>query len=130
MRTFAEQLRADGFTVDYIQLDDARQQRLAGGWLARARARATQPERIGVVANLVSGGYVDFPKRRSRIGPSWSCATIDRFFFLLAGEFRGLGQGSQAAAQEAVLHREMRKHKLQLLMDPRMAGPAGGAWNL
>lgn len=119
MRHFAEQLRADGFTVDYIQLDDADNSGSLQGELARARARH-QPERM-VLCKPGEWRLLSIFQKAQQDWPELELRDDDRFFCSQA-RFEAWAKGRKQLRME-LFYREMRKHT-QLLMDPD-GGPAG-----
>ncbi|MBQ0744532.1 MAG: cryptochrome/photolyase family protein [Pseudomonas sp.] len=123
MRHFAEQWRADGFTVDYVRLDDAGNSGSLLGELERARTRLA-PERI-LLCKPSEWRLLDiFQQAQQR----WSELELrdDERFFCTQSRFEAWAKGRKQLRME-LFYREMRKHT-QLLMDPD-GGPAGGAWN-
>ncbi|MFO7703855.1 MAG: cryptochrome/photolyase family protein [Halopseudomonas sp.] len=123
MRHFAEQLRADGFTVDYIKLDDAANSGSLHGELARARAQY-RPERL-LLCKPSEWRLLDIFQQAQQDWPELELRDDERFFCSQA-RFAAWAKGRKQLRME-LFYREMRK-QTRLLMDPD-GGPAGGAWN-
>jgi deoxyribodipyrimidine photolyase-related protein len=123
MRHFAEELRAAGWTVDYVPLDAPGNIGSFTGEVARAVA-ACKPERIIVteagewrVAQMIAGWEAAF-------GVSVEVLPDTRFICPLP-VFREWAQGRKSLRME-YFYREMRR-RTGLLMDG--GEPAGGQWN-
>ncbi|MEI6642677.1 MAG: cryptochrome/photolyase family protein [Novosphingobium sp.] len=123
MRHFAEELRAAGWTVDYVPLDAPGNSGSFTGEVARAVA-ACKPERIIVteagewrVAQMIAGWEAAF-------GVSVEVLPDTRFICPLP-VFREWAQGRKSLRME-YFYREMRR-RTGLLMDG--GEPAGGQWN-
>ena len=123
MRHFAEELRADGWTVDYVSLDAPDNQGSFTGQIAHAVAQH-RPERIVVtepgewrVAQMFEGG-------QARFGVPVDVLPDDRFLSS-PGDFRAWAEGRKQLRME-YFYRDMRR-KTGLLMDGDQ--PAGGQWN-
>ncbi|MBK7163647.1 MAG: cryptochrome/photolyase family protein [Sphingomonadales bacterium] len=121
MRHFAEELCADGWTVDYVRLDDADNSGSLAGEVMRAaerqgatHVRVTEPGEWRLLQDLqVLDTVIDL-----EILPD------DRFIASHA-EFESWAEGRKALRME-YFYREMRR-KTGLLMDGD--APAGGKWN-
>jgi deoxyribodipyrimidine photolyase-related protein len=118
MRHFAEELRAAGWTVDYVTLDDPGNSGSLGGEVGRAMARH------GYAKVIVTepGEWRLLEEMRG-----WADTTIlpnDRFIADHA-EFEAWAKGRKALRME-YFYRDMRR-KTGLLMDG--AEPEGGQWN-
>ncbi|PCD00776.1 cryptochrome/photolyase family protein [Halopseudomonas pelagia] len=123
MRHFAEQLRAEGFTVDYVRLDDAGNSGTLLGELERARTRLA-PERI-LLCKPSEWRLLDIFQQAQQRWPELQLRDDERFF-CTQSRFEAWAKGRKQLRME-LFYREMRKHT-HLLMDPD-GGPAGGAWN-
>lgn len=121
MRHFAAELRADGWVVDYVRLDDADNSGSLAGEVLRAaerhgadKLRVTEPGEWRVLHDLQAlDTAIDL-----EILPD------DRFIASHA-EFEAWAEGRKALRME-YFYREMRR-KTGLLMDG--SEPAGGQWN-
>ena len=123
MRHFAEELRADGWTVDYVSLDAPDNQGSFTAQVVQAVAQL-RPERIVVtepgewrVAQMFAGW-------QDRFGVPVDVLGDDRFLSSPT-EFRGWAEGRKALRME-YFYRDMRR-KTGLLMEGDQ--PAGGQWN-
>jgi len=123
MRHFAEALRAEGFTVDYVRLDDPANSGSFTGELMRACARHV-PDRIVVtepgewrVQTMVEG-WAEMSGRPVEIRED------DRFFCSEA-RFARWAAGRRSYRMEH-FYREMRRETGLLMED---GAPAGGRWN-
>jgi len=123
MRHFAEELRATGWTVDYVRLDDADNTGSFTGELERAVKRHA-PDRIRVtepgewrVRQAIEGW-------QDATGLPVDICEDDRFICSHA-EFRDWAEGRKQLRME-YFYREMRR-KTGLLMEGKE--PAGGQWN-
>jgi deoxyribodipyrimidine photolyase-related protein len=123
MRHFAEELRAGGWTVDYVMLDAADNQ---GSFTAQVTQSVAQlrPDRIVVtepgewrVAQMFAGW-------QERFGVPVDVLGDDRFLSSPA-EFRSWAEGRKQLRME-YFYRDMRR-KTGLLMEGDQ--PAGGQWN-
>ncbi|MFN3581013.1 MAG: cryptochrome/photolyase family protein [Pseudomonas sp.] len=123
MRHFAEELRAQGFAVDYIRLDDPHNT----GTLKAELVRACQRLQPSAVLLCKPGEWrllEVFSQLRDEL-PELQLLEDDRFF-CSSPRFAAWASGRKQLRME-LFYREMRKYT-QLLMDPD-GGPAGGAWN-
>ncbi len=123
MRHFAEELRADGWTVDYVKLTDEANQHGFAGELDRAIGRH-RPDRVCVTEPS--------EWRVREMLEEWSerCAVPveifeDTRFIASHEEFAAWADGRKQLRME-YFYREMRR-KTGLLMDGDQ--PAGGKWN-
>ena len=123
MRHFAEELRADGWSVEYVTLDDPGNTGNFTGEVARAVA-AHRPERIVVT---YAGEW-----RVSQIVAGWQDALAlpvdilpDTRFICPLPVFREWAEGRKALRME-YFYRDMRR-RTGLLMDGDQ--PVGGQWN-
>ena len=125
MRHFAEELRADGWTVDYIHLDDAENSGSFTGEVARAVERHA-PESIRIVESgewrvktAIDGWAKRFELPVEVLGD-------DRFICDIL-EFQTWAQVRNELVME-FFYRDMRR-KTGLLVDAD-GKPEGGVWNL
>jgi len=123
MRHFAEELRAAGWTVDYVALDDAANTQSFSSEMERAVKRhspkriwATEPSEYRV-RETVRGWEDDF-------GVPVTIFRDDRFL-CSHNDFKAWAEGRKSLRME-YFYREMRK-KTGLLMDGDK--PVGGQWN-
>ena len=123
MRHFAEELRAEGFTVDYIRLDDRHNSGSFGGELKRALKRhpvsevvMTEPGEWRVLQMMQDW--------RETLPVPLTICDDDRFIASLA-EFAQWAAGRKQLRME-YFYRDMRK-KTGFLMEADE--PLGGAWN-
>ncbi len=118
MRHFAETLRSEGWTVEYVKLDDAENSGDLGGEVWRALARHDMDEVIVTEA----GEH----RLRSEIA-GWNNARIlaDDRFITSAQEFADWAEGRKQLRME-YFYRDMRR-KTGLLIEG--GEPAGGKWN-
>ena len=123
MRHFAEELRADGWTVDYIRLDDPANTGSFTGEVARA-ARRNGAVRIRIVepGEWRVKTMIDGWARRFAIPVE--VLPDDRFICSIL-EFQTWAQARNDLMME-FFYRDMRR-KTGLLMDGDK--PAGGEWN-
>ena len=124
MRHFAAALRGDGFTVDYVTLDDPLNTGAFGSEVARAVARHD----AGSVVVTHPGEWRvlhDMQDWEDEAGVPVEIREDDRFLCSLA-QFRGWAEGRRQLRME-FFYREMRRGT-GLLMDED-GTPAGGAWN-
>ncbi len=123
MRHFAEELRAEGLTVDYVNLDDAKNTGSFAGELARAVKRH-KPDQIEVtepgewrVLKSMRGWEAD-------VGVAVTIHDDDRFFATRA-RFLTWAEDRKSLRME-FFYREMRReHNLLMAGDD----PMGGQWN-
>lgn len=123
MRHFAEDLRTEGWTVDYVRLDDPANSGSFTGELGRAVAR----HEIRRVVLTEPGEWRVLEAARAwpeAFGISLDLLTDDRFLCSVA-EFGTWARGRKQLRME-YFYREMRR-KTGLLMDGDQ--PAGGQWN-
>ncbi|MFO6448512.1 cryptochrome/photolyase family protein [Erythrobacter sp. NE805] len=124
MRHFAAELRAEGWRVDYVTLDDPANTGSFTGEVARAVERHG-PGEIRVTESgewRVQAAIAEWEDRF----PCPVSILPDTRFIASHADFRAFAEGRQHLTME-FFYREMRK-KTGLLMD---AGkPAGGIWNL
>ena len=123
MRHFAEELRAEGFTVDYIRLDDRHNSGSFGGELKRALKRhpvsevvMTEPGEWRVLQMM--------QEWRETLPVPFTICDDDRFIASLA-EFAQWAAGRKQLRME-YFYRDMRK-KTGFLMEADE--PLGSAWN-
>jgi deoxyribodipyrimidine photolyase-related protein len=123
MRHYAAELKADGWRVDYVRLDDADNSGSFTGEVARAlkrhraeRVKVTEPGEWRVLEAM--RGWPEAFDVPVHILP-------DDRFVCLHDEFRAWAEGRKQLRME-FFYREMRR-KTGLLMDG--AEPEGGAWN-
>ncbi len=118
MRHFAEALRSDGWTVDYVALDDGDNSGDLGGEVKRAKKRHDTEKVIAVEAG-------EHRLRAEMAG--WDGATIlgDDRFVATQDEFNAWADGRKQLRME-YFYRDMRR-KTGLLMEGDE--PAGGKWN-
>jgi deoxyribodipyrimidine photolyase-related protein len=123
MRAFAQELRAQGWRVDYVKLDDPENQ---GGFtreLARAIERRT-PSRI-ITTEASEHRVLSAQKDWSTLFDAPVDVLADDRFLASKGEFAAWAEGRKQLRME-YFYREMRR-KTGLLMDGD--APAGGQWN-
>jgi deoxyribodipyrimidine photolyase-related protein len=123
MRHFAEELRSEGWTVDYVQLDDPENSCSFTGEVARAMARhgatsltVTEPGEWRVLGEMQA--WEDLLGIPVTITP-------DTRFIASHAEFEAWAEGRKALRME-YFYRDMRR-KTGLLMEGD--DPAGGQWN-
>ncbi|MCB8875678.1 cryptochrome/photolyase family protein [Acidisoma silvae] len=123
MRHFAEEMRAEGFTVDYVTLDDtANTQSFAG-----EVQRAVQRHKAAEVITTFPGEFRvldDMQGWEQACGVPVEIREDDRFFCPTA-RFRGWADGKRQLRME-FFYRDMRR-ETGLLMDE--GEPVGGQWN-
>ncbi len=123
MRHFAENLREDGWTVDYVQLDDDGNSGSFTGELNRAIGRHSA-DRILVTEPGEWRVRQDMETWAEETGLPVDILEDDRFL-CSHEDFRGWAEGRKALRME-YFYREMRR-KTGLLMED--GEPAGGKWN-
>jgi deoxyribodipyrimidine photolyase-related protein len=123
MRHFAESLREDGWTVDYVQLDDDGNSGSFTGELKRAIGRHGA-DRILVTEPGEWRVRQDMETWAEETGLPVDILEDDRFL-CPHEDFRGWAEGRKALRME-YFYREMRR-KTGLLMED--GEPAGGKWN-
>jgi deoxyribodipyrimidine photolyase-related protein len=123
MRAFAQELRALGWRVDYVTLDDPRNEGSFTRELARAIARHEPAQVVGTQAS---------EHRVAAIQMSWATLfdtpveiRLDDRFLCAPSEFAAWAEGRKQLRME-YFYREMRR-KTGLLMDGEK--PVGGQWN-
>jgi deoxyribodipyrimidine photolyase-related protein len=117
MRHFAEALRAEGITVDYVRLDDPANTGSFSSEVKRAVVRH-QPQRVIVTA---PGEW-----RVREMMREWDAEILeDERFFATPSRFARWADGRKQLRME-FFYREMRRAS-GLLMDGN--APAGGQWN-
>ncbi len=124
MRHFADELRADGWQVDYTKLDDAENAGSFSGEVARAVERHS-PD----VIRVVEAGEWRVQQKIEEWPDKFPCdvdVLSDDRFLATQREFADWAEGRKALTMEH-FYREMRK-KTGLLMEPDQK-PAGGKWN-
>lgn len=121
MRHFADELRAEGITVDYIRLDDADNTGSISGELQRAVARH-RPS--GVVVTSPGEWRLLSTLKALDLGISIDIREDDRFFATTA-RFAAWAADRKVLRME-FFYREMRRDT-DLLMEGDT--PAGGQWN-
>jgi len=124
MRRFADRLKADGWRVDYVKLDDPLNAGSFTGELVRAIARHS-PDRI---VTTEAGEHRVIAMQRS-----WADATgvpveirEDDRFLCSHARFNRWAEGRNKLLMED-FYREMRRHTGLLMEGDK---PAGGRWNL
>jgi deoxyribodipyrimidine photolyase-related protein len=125
MRHFAAELKKDGWTIDYVELDDEHNSGSFSGEVSRAIERHN-PGKIDVVRPSewrVDQIVQEWPEK---FGLSVRILTDDRYLCSLA-DFRDWADGRKQLTMEH-FYRTMRK-KTNLLVSDQGA-PAGGQWNL
>jgi deoxyribodipyrimidine photolyase-related protein len=123
MRHFAESLREDGWTVDYVRLDDDGNSGSFTGELMRA-TRRHGPDRILATEPGEWRVRQDMETWADETGLTVDILEDDRFL-CPHEEFRDWAEGRKALRME-YFYREMRR-KTGLLMED--GKPAGGKWN-
>jgi deoxyribodipyrimidine photolyase-related protein len=123
MRHFAESLREDGWTVDYVRLDDDGNSGSFTGELMRA-TRRHGPDRILATEPGEWRVRQDMETWADETGLPVEILEDDRFL-CPHEEFRDWAEGRKALRME-YFYREMRR-KTGLLMED--GKPAGGKWN-
>jgi deoxyribodipyrimidine photolyase-related protein len=124
MRHFAEELRAEGWLVDYVTLDDPANTGGFTGEVARAIERHA-PSEIRVTESgewRVHGAMLEWEGRF----PCPVSILPDTRFIATHAEFRSFAEGRKHLTME-YFYREMRR-KTGLLMRPD-GKPEGGEWN-
>lgn len=124
MRHFAEELRAAGWTVDYVRIDDAENQGSFTAEIERAVSRY-RPSAIRVVEPGEWRVKVMMDGWEKRFGLPVHIEADDRFLCSVL-EFQTWAQARNDLVME-FFYREMRR-KTGLLMEPD-GKPTGGAWN-
>ncbi len=124
MRHFAAELRADGWEVDYVTLDDAHNSGSFTGEVARACERRAPAEvRITEASEWrVQQAIEEWEDRL----PCPVHILPDTRFIATHAEFRAFADGRKALTME-YFYRDMRR-KTGLLMEGEK--PVGGVWNL
>jgi deoxyribodipyrimidine photolyase-related protein len=123
MRHFAEELRAAGWRVDYVTLDDPANAQDFDGEMVRAAARHGATRIVATEAG--EWRVLEAQQRWGRLtGLPCEVLPDDRFLSSRA-EFAGWAEGRKRLVMED-FYRVMRR-KTGLLMDG--AEPAGGQWN-
>lgn len=123
MRHFAEDLRAEGFTVDYVRLDDPQNTGSLGGELARA----VQRHAVATAITTAPGEFRvldDMQHWEAACGVPVEIREDDRFFCALS-RFRRWAQGKRQLRME-FFYRDMRRETGLLMAD---GTPVGGQWN-
>ncbi|MEM8687874.1 MAG: cryptochrome/photolyase family protein [Pseudomonadota bacterium] len=120
MRHFAEELKADGWLMDYVRLDEGANTHSLTGELSRA-AKRHHPERVIITE---PGEW-----RVRHMLQAWTEAPLEMLeddrFLCFHAEFADWADGRTQLRME-YFYREMRR-KTGLLMDGD--APAGGKWN-
>jgi len=124
MRHFAEELRKDGWTVDYVELDDPENTGSFTGEVARAIERRN-PSCLHIVEASEWRVQENIQEWPNKFACPIEVHTDDRFL-CSHGEFRDWAKGCKALTMEH-FYREMRR-KTGLLMDED-GKPVGGDWN-
>ena len=125
MRHFAEELREDGWTVDYIRLDDADNSGSFTGEVARAVERHA-PESIRIVESGEWRVKTAIDSWAKRFELPVDVLPDDRFICDIL-EFQTWAQARNSLMME-FFYRDMRR-KTGLLVDED-GKPEGGVWNL
>ncbi len=123
MRHFAEELRAGGWSVDYVTLGSAENQTGFTGQLAHAVAQH-RPERIVVTEASEWRVAQEIEGWRTRFSIPVNVLP-DRRFLCSPDAFRGWAEGRKQLRME-YFYRDMRR-QTGLLMDSDQ--PVGGKWN-
>ncbi len=123
MRHFAGELAADGWTVDYVKLDDAGNSQSFDGEIVRAAERHKVARIVAVEAGewrviAAQQGWSD------RVGLPCDVLADDRFLSSRS-DFAAWTEGRKRIVMED-FYRQMRR-QTGILMDG--ADPAGGRWN-
>jgi deoxyribodipyrimidine photolyase-related protein len=123
MRHFAEELRSDGWTVDYVRLDDAANTGSLAGEAARAIARHDVTSLIVTEAGewRLAADIANWPDQF----PVPVDIRHDTRFLASHADFAAWAEGRKALRME-YFYRDMRR-KTGLLVDGDE--PAGGQWN-
>ncbi|SDT92867.1 cryptochrome/photolyase family protein [Halopseudomonas salegens] len=122
MRHFAAELREQGFTVDYIELDAAGNSGTLLGELERARTKH-QPEQI-VLTEPGEWRLLDVFQQQQADWPELELREDTRFYCDHA-TFADWAKGRKQLRME-YFYRQMRRQSGLLMEDDQ---PAGGAWN-
>jgi deoxyribodipyrimidine photolyase-related protein len=123
MRHFAEELRSDGWRVEYIPLDHPENQGSLTGQIAHAIERH-HPEQLRVTAPGEWRLAADIAEWPDKFGLLVNVPDDDRFIATIA-EFADWAEGRKSLRME-YFYRDMRR-KTGLLMDGDQ--PVGGKWN-
>lgn len=124
MRHFAEALREDGWTVDYVKLDDPENSGSFSGEVERAIEKV-QPDRL-IVTEPGEWRVMEMMKAwREELDVTVEILDDDRFI-ATHGEFEAWAEGRKQLRME-YFYRDMRK-KTGLLVDDDDK-PEGGEWN-
>ncbi len=124
MRHFADELEADGFTVDYVRYDDTKNK----GSLKDEVARAVKAHKAVKVVVTAPGEYrllKDMEAWEKALGVPVEIRDDDRFLCPVE-DFASWAEGRKSLRME-FFYREMRR-KTGLLMEPD-GEPVGGQWN-
>jgi deoxyribodipyrimidine photolyase-related protein len=124
MRQFAEGLRAEGFTVDYVRLDDSDNTGSFTGEVARAIERHAPSE-----IRVTESGEWRVQQAMCEWEDRFTCPVSilpDTRFIATTGEFRDWAEGRKHLTME-YFYREMRKKTGLLMRDD--GKPEGGEWN-
>jgi len=124
MRHFAEELRADGYQVRYVRLDDPANSGTLGGEVQRAlsdtgadRVVLTEPGEYRVLEMMQHW--------RDAFGVPVEIRVDDRFL-CTTGEFRRWAAGRTQFRMEYFYREMRRRHRILLQPD---GAPVGGQWN-
>ena len=123
MRHFRDSLRADGYAVDYLQLDDANAKPSLAEALKSTIARL-KPERLA----MVSAGDYRVQRAIEDIADDAGLELeilADTHFFSTPEDFRAHAEGRKQLRQE-YFYRELRTKTGVLMEDGK---PVGGKWN-
>ncbi len=123
MRHFAQDLRAEGVTVDYVALDDPDNTHSFGGELVRALSRHA-PDRVVVTEPGEWRVWAMMQDWGTGLPTPLDIRPDDRFFCSRA-DFARLAAARKTGRME-FFYRELRR-QTGLLMDD--GAPAGGQWN-
>ncbi len=123
MRAFAEELRASGWTVDYVELDDADNTGSFSGEVARAIVRHRPTE----IVSTEGSEHRVLATQTAWVG-AFACAVTllpDDRFLCSREEFAAWADGRKQMRME-YFYREMRRRTGLLMEDD---APVGGVWN-
>ncbi|APH72834.1 cryptochrome/photolyase family protein [Aquibium oceanicum] len=125
MRHFAEELRAEGVTVDYVRFGEARGPRTLGEALQRAVERH-RPDRV-VVTEAGEWRLLQAMRDWAETLPCPVEIREDTRFHCSTGDFAEWAETRKGELRMEFFYREMRRRTGYLMRGDR---PEGGAWNL